>query len=332
MKFELIEDFKKLKGGIDILSLEKIISDLLIFLRRNKLNWFEGIELINDLIYLKRHDSSRLSKAISEQIFTWIEEKYDSEKILDTVRFEVEENSEEEKIVRLIDLTLNTIYHLNQNIQVLPFIQEKRRVAKTDFEKYELQEAIEYLKIRRQISVPKKVLSEAIKDEILKRTDDHFQTQFDEKRYNDLYSGFRETISEHKESYSIFWGLKSEKYTSTIKKTLLVGVGALFLSKTTDLIEMSGSGPHNWEEWFELEIFQQETYWVLEIHFDKRKISILKVLFSCSTRDILNMVDDNGKIIIEEEEEEITYLKEKLDEYKVINTLEKRRRSKMSTD
>lgn len=233
MKFELIEDFKKLKGGIDILSLEKIISDLLIFLRRNKLNWFEGIELINDLIYLKRHDSSRLSKAISEQIFTWIEEKYDSEKILDTVRFEVEENSEEEKIVRLIDLTLNTIYHLNQNIQVLPFIQEKRRVAKTDFEKYELQEAIEYLKIRRQISVPKKVLSEAIKDEILKRTDDHFQTQFDEKRYNDLYSGFRETISEHKESYSIFWGLKSEKYTSTIKKTLLVGVGALFLSKTT---------------------------------------------------------------------------------------------------
>ena len=41
-----------LKNEMGIISLEKLIVSALQFLKTNKTEWLEGIELINDLIYL----------------------------------------------------------------------------------------------------------------------------------------------------------------------------------------------------------------------------------------------------------------------------------------
>ena len=69
-----------------------------------------------------------------------------------------------------------------------------------------------------------------------------------------LFCGLSETIIKHDSSYSIYSCLKSEKYKSPYKRTDFIGLGRVFVSKTTDLVLQSGSAPIDWVKWFEEEI------------------------------------------------------------------------------
>ena len=177
-------------------------------------------------------------------------------------------------------------------------------------------------------------LDSALKDEILKRTDEYFKLKhinkpwYKEGNYQHLICGRRETISEHESSYSIYWCLVSEKYLSRSKRSISGGAGALFISKKMDLIKWSGSAPIDWVEWFELEVHQQEIYWVLEIDFNKRKISKIKPLLKASTSEVLKMVNDEFKIRVEDEQGRLEYMKKELNKYKIESTLHKLKRSR----
>ena len=99
-------------------------------------------------------------------------------------------------------------------------------------------------------------------------------------------------------------------------------------SKKMDLIKWSGSAPIDWVEWFELEVHQQEIYWVLEIDFNKRKISKIKPLLKASTSEVLKMVNDEFKIRVEDEQGRLKYMKKELNKYKIESTLHKLKRSR----
>jgi len=336
MDLKTYEDFKSLQGGLDITFVESAIIKLLDYLSKNQVSWLEGITLINDLIYLKKHNFSKLSKEPCALILSWIATNYDNSDFIEFLGYEEKEGEEEgeedckeKQIVDVLDLTLNTIYHISHNTDVLSFLKQRLQVAKTELETYELKDYITALEEYQKAEIPR--LADEILDTVLERVDRYFEQDYEQKKSEHLLCGLRETIVEYKSSYVIAWCIKSEKYTSIHKRTQFIGGGGLFVSKHTDLIQMSGSAPFtDWEEWFELEIDQLELYWRLEITYNKQKITALKALLNCSTANILKLRNEDSKIIFEEGENgcDLKTLKQDLDKSGIENELKKLRRKR----
>lgn len=327
MKVTTIDDYRQIDGDIDIDSLESIIVELIDFLGKNKVSWKDGIEIINDVFYLKKQDHSVLSNETSYFVLGWIENNYDNSDFVDFSSFVEGENSREEKLFKLMEFVVDTFYYLSKSIEVIPFVRRRLELAKTNFEIYELEECIRNIEMFTKNKIP--FIEPEILDEVLERVDNYFELEYKEKRNSDLFCGLRDSIMEHKSSYSISWCIKKQKYWSKVKRSVFIGGGRVFLSKETDLIKMSGSAPTNdWEEWFELEIYQLESYWILEISYNKKKISSLKALLNCSTPELLKMVNKESKIIIEDKLYVLKRLKKDLDESKINNQLNKFRRNR----
>ena len=295
MTLNSIADFRKLEGGIEIEPLEKLIAQLLHLLEVNSTPWQEGIDLLNDLIYLKVHEGSRFSKEISESIFDWIKSNYDGQIFKDFDGSYEGDDVASEKLVLLMDQTIDIISRIRNEVNVIPFVNSILGKSTNEFEIYEFEELMGFIKGGPSISKTK--LSEEEVDKILLRADNYFESEFKKGNEKELLCGLRETIKEHKLCYSISWCMRSEKYTSRMKKALVIGAGPLMISKKSEKFDFMGSSPMtDWIYLFELEIQNLEEYFYLEIPYEKKNISKLKAALKCSTPELLKMVDENKKI------------------------------------
>lgn len=115
-------------------------------------------------------------------------------------------------------------------------------------------------------------------DKISKRVNTYFDYQFKNGLNPHQLCASEAYFEEHLYSYSVGWCLKNEVNIKPSKRTIFAGVGPIMVSKITDDIEMSGSSPSvDFVKEFELKIRGLEEYWNLEIEFDKKKLSSLKL-------------------------------------------------------
>ncbi|MDY8135423.1 hypothetical protein [Aquimarina sp. 2201CG5-10] len=299
MNIKRIEDFKKLKGGIEINTLEELISQLLNLFSVNSTSWSVGIESLNDLISLKKHDGSVLSNKIGMSILNWVDSKYNSEIFKDFSGSYSSEDQESKRLVFIMDLTIDTIFKIHYNTDVLSFLKSKLKTSSNEYELSEIKWLIHW--INETKSNPKQKISDYILDQVLLKTNEYFELDFKTKRNPHLLCGLRESIREHKLCYSIDWCPKSEKHLSKVKRTGWVGAGALMVSKLYDRFEMMGSAPGvDWIHFFELEVQDLEEYFYLEVPFQKENILKLKSVIKCSTKELLKMINDDQKIIYTE--------------------------------
>ncbi|WP_405207141.1 hypothetical protein [Aquimarina sp. LLG6339-5] len=297
MNINEIENFKELKGGIEINTLEELISQLFNLLSINKTPWPLGLEYLNDLINLKKHDNSLLSNQVGKSILNWFDSMYDG-KIFEVLSGSY--SSEEfKRLVLIMDMTVDSIYKISHNTDVLSFLKSKLKTSSNEYESSEIKWLIHW--INETKSNPKRKISDDILDEVLLKTNEYFELEFKTKRNPNLLCGLRESIREHKLCYSINWCPKSEKYLSRVKRTGWVGAGALMVSKLYDRFEMMGSAPGvDWIHFFELDIQDLEEYFYLEIPYKKENILKLKSVIKCSTNELLQMTNNQQKIIYTE--------------------------------
>ena len=299
MNINKIEDFKGLKGGIEINILEELISQLLNLFSINRTSWSLGIESLNDLISLKKHDGSILSNKIGMSVLNWVDSKYDSKIFKDFSGSYSSDDQESKRLVFTMDLTIDTIFKIHYNTDVLPFLKSKLKASSHEYELSEIKWLIHW--VNETNSNPKQKISDDILDEVLLKTNEHFESDFKTKRSSHLLCGLRESIREYKLCYSINWCLKSEKYLSRVKRTGWVGSGALMVSKLYDKFEMMGSAPGiDWINFFELDVQDLEEYFYLEIPYKKENILKLKSVIKCSTNELLQMTNNEQRIIYTE--------------------------------
>ncbi|MBA6157047.1 hypothetical protein H3Z83_11010 [Tenacibaculum sp. S7007] len=292
MNLNIIEDYKLLKGGLDIKILEKLIYRLVNLFYIYNISWLEGIKSLNDLIYLKKHDSSKLSSEIGKLILSWIEAKYDEELLSNFTGSSFPVKKELKDTAKLINLTLDTIRNISENTDVLPFLNLKLEESSNEHIKHKLSILIERIE---NFKVLEQNISDKILDKILLKSDEYFEEEYNEKRLNFLFCGLRETIQEHTLCYTIGWCKKSDKYAY---KSGWVGAGPLMISKTFDKFEIMGSSPMvDWLYLFELDVQNLEEYFYMEIPFEKRNLLKLKSVIKCSTEELLGKVNEKGKII-----------------------------------
>jgi hypothetical protein len=300
---------------------------LLNYLSSNKVNWQKGIEQINDLIFLKKHDKSKISKSISTNIFDWIVENYDSKLFEGFTGSWTSGDTEKEEIVNTLNYTLNTLFQIKPQVDITSFLTTKLRTVNNEFERYMLEDSLEAIEVNKLSSNDE--ISDKTLDKILNRTDNYFQKEFNENKNSNLLCGLRNTIKEHDLSYSIGYCLKEEKFLSPFKKSSFIGSGPLFLSKATAHIEMSGSYPMtDWVEWFEMKIQNLEAYWILEIEFVKKKLSALKTILNKNTPELLKLLSNPNRISLEDELWRLEVIKEDLDKIQINNTILKKTREK----
>ena len=330
MKPHTIEKIKSLKGGLTIETLEKALSQLLAYLSQVDTDWEIGIELINDLIHLKKHDGSTLSSEISSLTLKWINQKYDQ------TRFEGfsgdfhDDDTDAIRLVNLMDLTLDTLLKIRHQIDILYFLQKKLHSSNSSFESFCLEEIKDFIKIEKTFS--KVIINDSIRDDVLQKADEYFEKIYESKEESFLFCGLRETIRENDFCFTLDWCIKSEKYISSVKRTKLAGGGPLMISKITDDIQMAGSAPGiDWINEFELQIRGLEAYWCLVIQYDKSQIAPLKTLLQLSTPGLLQLVNQNSLIQIEKEIYELKDLENNLKKAGVDCKLELRERQKPST-
>jgi len=110
-----------------------------------------------------------------------------------------------------------------------------------------------------------------------------------------------EFVEEHNHCFSLLWCVKSQEHLIWGEKSSWCGLGRILISKDGEFAEFEGSSPHiDWIHHFELKIRSLEAYFYLEIPFEKKNISKLKSAIKCSTKELLNMVDKNDKIVFTE--------------------------------
>ncbi len=299
MNVKKFKDFKELKGGIEINSLEELISQLLSIFSINKTSWSEGIESLNDLISLKKHDDSVLSNKIGMSVLNWIDSKYDNNMFKDFSGSYSSDDEESKQIVFIMDLTLDTIFKINHNTDVLPFLKSKLKKSSSEYESSEIKSIIDWIKETK--ANPKLKISDNILDQVLSRADKYFEEEYNSKNFDYLFCGLRETILEYNLCYSIHWCQKSEKYLSNVKRTGWIGAGSLMIAKESDKFERMGSSPFvNWVYLFELDIQNLEEYFHLEIPYKNENVSKLKSVIKCSSDELLEMVNNQEKIIYTE--------------------------------
>lgn len=288
--------FPKLQPGISIYLLESYILKLLKHFTKNKTTWNKGIELLNDLIYLKKHDNSIISKNTCIQIFNWIKTKYNN-KIFEGFPESYSSNEKEyNDLMLLMNSSLDTLLNIQHNVEILPYINLLLKKSSNDFEINSLKNLIRSAKYINSES--KQKISIETLNKVLIEADKHFEDEYNANNGGYLFCGLKETINEHKLCYTINWCIKSQKYLSNVKRGGWVGAGPLMISKTFDKFEMMGSSPGvDWIYLFELKAQNLEEYFYLEIPFENKNISILKSAIKCTTNELLNMVNDHKKII-----------------------------------
>ncbi len=297
MNINEIEDFKELKGGIEIKTLEESISQLLNLFSINNTSWASSLEYLNDLISLKKQDGSVLSSQVGKSILNWIDSKYNG-KI-----FEVLSGSyspeEFKRLALIMDQTIDTTFKISHNTDVIPFLKSKLKTSSNPYESSEIKWLISWINETKTNFTSKN--SDNILDQVLFRVDKYFEEEYNSKNFDYLFCGLRESIREHKLCYSIGWCRKSEKYLSTVKRTVRVGVGELMVSKNHNKFQMMGSSPGvDWIHFFELDIQDLEEYFYLEIPYKKENISKLKTVIKCSTKELMQMTNTEQKIIYTE--------------------------------
>jgi hypothetical protein len=325
----IIKQIQAIKGGIDILELERTMVQLVDYISAtdNAVSWGEGIETINDLIYLKQQNNSKLSEGICSEILNWVEQKYEHSLFEGFQEGEEKEEKEVEQIVKTLNLTIDTLFVLQECINVIPFFKNKLKLAKNDFEFFELKYALE--SIEDSIGLVVQELNDETLDAVLKRTNQYFLNKVESGVDEKLWCGLRPTIMEHDLSYSIHCCLNVEKYLSSNKRTVSIGSGALFLSKKTELVAFSGSAPGtDWVEWFELEIKNEEIYWLLEIDYKTKKITALKNVLNKNTPELLKLVTKEKTIVLEDELWCLEKLKENFEHVLIDCRIIKRTRKK----
>lgn len=110
-----------------------------------------------------------------------------------------------------------------------------------------------------------------------------------------------EGIEEHNHCFSLLWCIKKEKHLDWKQRTNWIGSGRLLISKDGKIAEFEGSAPFvDWIHHFELKIQNLEDYWFLEIPYRKKDISKLKSAIKCSTKELMELVNKDGKIIFDE--------------------------------
>ncbi|WP_196888323.1 hypothetical protein [Aureivirga sp. CE67] len=296
-----ISEIENLKGGILIEELENLIEKQLNIFNAKGITWREGIEILNDLLYLKEHDGSVLSDASCKTILNWIRNNYDASFLGD---FNGSFSGHDEKadlykdFLFLYDLINNTTRWIAHYEETPYYFKELEQKAKNDFEKYRLGHAIElieyYIKERKKPPIPKKEL-----DNLMLRVDDYFEKNFKEDASYEQLCGLREGVMEYDYCYTIPKILTKDKYVSSVKRTTWIGTGSLLVSKITDDIELTGSAPVDWVRKFELKIRGLDEYWYVEIPFDKRKLYKFTEIFDLSEVEVFEKVT-NHKIILEE--------------------------------
>ena len=108
------------------------------------------------------------------------------------------------------------------------------------------------------------------------------------------------TIKEHDYCFSFDWCLKGDE---NIKKDwdYFLGYGRLMISKDGKKKALGITSPGiNYIYHFELEIQNLEECWYLEIPYHKRIISKIKAALNCSTTQLLEMINNEKKIILTE--------------------------------
>ncbi len=299
MNIKKTEDFKELKGGIKINTLEELIFQLLNLFSINKTSFSVGIESLNDLISLKRHDGSVLSSKIGKPILNWIDSKYDSKVFEKKSGSYSSDNEELERLIFIMDLTVDTIFKINHNTDVLPFLKSRLKTSSNPYESSQIRWLIDW--INETNANPKQKISDDILDEVLLKTNEYFELEHKTQKKPRLLCGLRESIKEHKLCYSIDWCIKTEKYLSRVKRTGWVGVGELMVSKLYDKFQRMGSSPGiDWIHFFELDVQDLEEYFYLEIPYEKENILKLKSVIKCSTNELVQMVNSEQKIIYTE--------------------------------
>ena len=289
MDLKLIEEIKSLQGPVSIEKIEDYLKRLIQLIDENSdLFKSNGAELINDLIYLKEKETN-LSAEISLNVLEWIRRNYRPNPI------------------EYLDTILEIIPLLNSG-QELIFLEEKIKTAEPDIERHLLNECVGLI---RYLGEEKEKVPIEGKEEVFKKVNAFFQKEFDSGEMVNLL--IANSIAEYDLCYLVGWCIKDELYKSPQKKSIHVGAGPLLISKISDHIEMSGSGSgDDFIEKFELKCQGLESYWYLEIEYNKHKISALKPLFECRTSELLKKVDD-GKITLEGESNELGRLQESLD-------------------
>lgn len=316
---------QNLSGGLPLLIIEQKMRELLQHLYDNAINWSEGIELINDLLYLQEHDGKRLSQQTAPLILDWIKSVYNHTLFKGFSGSYEEGEIEKVVLVKTLKTTLDTLMHLQPITAIRSFLEEKKGDALGDFENFQLEEALDMLEHER-VNLNNSIEKHTI-DQVLQRSNDFFLERYKEGIDETLFCGLRRTIVAHKSCYSIAFCLATEQYVAPLKRTVLVGNGALLLSQKSDFIAIAGSAPRDWIEWFELEENHLELYWTLEIAYTREKLSALKTLFNKTTPALLALVKE--KIIsLEKELWQLEKIKTDLEQLGIACCLQKRTRRK----
>ena len=107
--------------------------------------------------------------------------------------------------------------------------------------------------------------------------------------------------TEYAHCFALFWCQKNEIHLNREQRKSWIGIGRLLISKDGELAEFEGSAPFiDWIHHFELRIQNLEDYWFLEIPYSRKNIAKLKSAIKCSTKELLELVDKNDKIIFNE--------------------------------
>lgn len=142
-----------------------------------------------------------------------------------------------------------------------------------------------------------------------------------------------DSVLEHEHSYSFFWCLKEEEHLDPSQRSMWGGIGRVFISKDGNLVNCGGSAPIDWVNHFELQVLGLEEHWHLSILYQKQHLSTLKFALKCSTSELLQLINENQRIICEEPKGIFDYepsFQEMVDDLKaagVVCNLEVRRRS-----
>lgn len=294
MNLNIIEDYELLEGGIDIISLEKLIYRFVNLLNIYEVSLPEGIDPLHNLICLKEHDGSKLSNNICKLILNWVESKYDNSLFGNFSGTYIGSDKKAKQLVKLMRSIEGLIIDVHCNIDVLPFLN---RIVEESNSEYEIGK-IEFLleRITRFSKLPsREKLPNEILDKVLFRADAYFEKEFESKEMTELFCGLRETVVEHELCYTISWCRKSDKYKPISGWT---GAGPLMVSKISDKFELMGSSPGvDWIRLFELDIQGLEEYFYAEVVYKEECLFKLKNILQCSSEELLSKVNNEGRIV-----------------------------------
>lgn len=145
---------------------------------------------------------------------------------------------------------------------------------------------------------------------IIDRANKHFSDDYSSGNNCYEFIALPKTIIENKFSYSILWCLKNEINMPPNKRTLFAGGGRLYISKVSDDIEMAYIDPNiDFLKDFQSRIRGLEGYWILEINFNKTKLSSLKTLLDLTSIEIIKKLNKDNRIEIENNRNTLRQLK-----------------------